>query len=761
MALVNQYQAENGGTSRQGNANFVLYALAKKSGASCASSATEAAGCVFNDVTKGNSDLPTGVAGVGTNSVPCTGGSPNCSVLAAGNNGVLVEPTSATTEAWTVTAGYDTVTGLGSVNANNLVTLWGTVSTVPTTTTLTLAPTTGITHGTAENVTVNVTVTPSTGTASGDVSLIAKFADGTTQGLNQFTLASGKVVNGTTNSLPGGTGYTVTAHYAGDGTNAPSDSAPVTVTVGQESSQTFPNMVTFDFNGNPTSFTATSVTYGSGYAIFRVDVGDAAASVSSSGGIASNCSKKLTTCPTGVVAITSTGTSLGASSMALNILGYAETAPLPPGTYSVAASYPGDASYGPSTGNANFAIAKAPTTVTAEASGLPVPYGDYDQIIVVLTTTSEGIAPTGTFQFQLDGTPLGGPLPVSESGGYAPGGTPPNYAWANASSSTAFLSVGNHTLAAQYSGDANYAAATSAAEVVPVAKALPAFNSYGAIPSTVNVNQPVTLTAQLFGSAAGVAPTGTVTFYVGKNAVSGTVTYTPVNSGPISGSALLSSISYTPTIAGAYNITMTYSGDANYLPAGALPVPAVLTVVGPDFTIAAQGSTALTVFAGQTATFSNAIGVTGTDGFASAVALSCIPPAMATTCAVTPASSPSGSGTASVTVTTMSRSMLPPISPWPRRIGWPIPVSLALSCLLVLLLTMQSRRGRLLQFAGSIFLAIFALVLLAQSTGCGGGGGGSVTPPPPQGTPAGIYSITVTGTSGSITHTGTLQLTVE
>src|SRR5215467_8913415 len=35
MALVNQYQAAHGGSSRQGNANHTLYSLAKKSGASC------------------------------------------------------------------------------------------------------------------------------------------------------------------------------------------------------------------------------------------------------------------------------------------------------------------------------------------------------------------------------------------------------------------------------------------------------------------------------------------------------------------------------------------------------------------------------------------------------------------------------------------------------------------------------------------------------------------------------------------------------
>src|SRR5260370_42650950 len=109
MTLVNQYEANNGGTNRQGNANNVLYALAKKTGAA-----------VFNDVTKGNSVLPTGGAGVGTNSVPCTGGTLNCSATLPSQTGVLGVLPGSTTEAWTAGAGYDMATGLGSVKVNNL-----------------------------------------------------------------------------------------------------------------------------------------------------------------------------------------------------------------------------------------------------------------------------------------------------------------------------------------------------------------------------------------------------------------------------------------------------------------------------------------------------------------------------------------------------------------------------------------------------------------------------------------------------------------
>ena len=145
--------------------------------------------------------MPTGGVGLGTNSVPCTGGKPNCSIATAGT-GVLVDPAHTGTEAWTTTAGYDLATGLGTVNIGNLAANWKNVSTVATTTTLTLSPVTGITHGANENITVNVTVKPTTGTASGDIALIAKFADGTTQALDQFTLSNGAITGLKTKASP-------------------------------------------------------------------------------------------------------------------------------------------------------------------------------------------------------------------------------------------------------------------------------------------------------------------------------------------------------------------------------------------------------------------------------------------------------------------------------------------------------------------------------------------------------------------------------
>ncbi len=65
----------------------------------------------------------------------------------------------------------------------------------------------------------------------------------------------------------------------------------------------------------------------------------------------------------------------------------------------------------------------------------------------------------------------------------------------------------------------------------------------------------------------------------------------------------------------------------------------------------------------------------------------------------------------------------------------------------------KTKRGRYVPI--SIVLFLLALLL----TSCGGTGTSASNsqsqPPQPQGTPAGTYNITVTGTSGSLTHQAT------
>ncbi len=505
MALVNHYQATvQNPAPRQGNANYVLYQLVKKAGASCTSSTTEAAGCIFNDVTHGNSDLATRYgSSVGTNSVPCTGASLNCSVMVASSNGVLVEPASLTTEAWTVAPGYDMVTGLGSVNINNLATDWGTVSTVPTATTLTLSPTTGITHGTSQSVTVNITVTAKSGTATGDVSLIANLTGGKTQGLDQFTLGTNGSFSGTTQSLPGGT-YSVTAHYAGDGTNAPSDSTGVQVTVTPETSQTFMVIPTFDSSGNQTNGNATSVPFGSNYYI-RMYVTDKNAVASATGPPSGTCDQiNLLTCPTGTVTLTDNGTALGAGgggAGVYNLNGAGYTRNLSPsllgGTHTLVATYSGDSSYQASTGTVALTVTPAATQTQLAFVPASVVLGNQFsmQAIVSYSTPFNAVAPTGSVTFFDGSTALPGTVSLSSSPGEL------------VAYLTTSLSIGGtHSITAMYSGDSNYAASSSTA--ITVNALYPVTITQNESLNNINYGQSVTVTAIVSSNSKGPAMTG-------------------------------------------------------------------------------------------------------------------------------------------------------------------------------------------------------------------------------------------------------------
>ena len=186
----------------------MLYRLAaKETLAQCNGSKTTAlpaSTCIFNDVTVGNIAVP-GEVGFGSASAK-----------------------------YQSTVGYDLATGLGSVNVANLVNKWSSVAFTATTSTLVLSPTI-FAHGSAANVTIHVAPSSGSGVPTGDVSLLTN-ASTSLQGVTSFTLNAG-AVSSTSEDLPGGT-YDVHAHYAGDGTFAASDSAPITITVSPEGSTT-------------------------------------------------------------------------------------------------------------------------------------------------------------------------------------------------------------------------------------------------------------------------------------------------------------------------------------------------------------------------------------------------------------------------------------------------------------------------------------------------------------------------------------------
>jgi subtilase family serine protease len=113
QALVNQ----KAGIS-QGNVAPVYYQLARQEygttgNTSCYSNLGSgiSSSCVFNDITSGDID------------VPCAAGTPNCYVP-SGAYGVLSTSITSYSPAYAAGPGWDFATGLGSVNAYNLVNQW-------------------------------------------------------------------------------------------------------------------------------------------------------------------------------------------------------------------------------------------------------------------------------------------------------------------------------------------------------------------------------------------------------------------------------------------------------------------------------------------------------------------------------------------------------------------------------------------------------------------------------------------------------------
>jgi subtilase family serine protease len=120
QALINQK------FGRQGDANYVYYALARRQflrpdAAKCDASRTDgvlpAVGCIFHDVTRGDMDIPCGQNPDG-HFYDCHGASGTTII------GELSESNDKNEPAYPATVGYDLATGLGTVDATNLFNAW-------------------------------------------------------------------------------------------------------------------------------------------------------------------------------------------------------------------------------------------------------------------------------------------------------------------------------------------------------------------------------------------------------------------------------------------------------------------------------------------------------------------------------------------------------------------------------------------------------------------------------------------------------------
>ena len=541
--------AANGG--RQGNANINYYALANgqytasatacqaQIGTAAAPSVVLPAGnCNFHDIVAGDNIAPTaatGTAGLGFSSGP----------------------------------GFDEATGLGSVNIANIAANWSSVKFNATATTLALTPTTG-THGLNQIATIQVTPASGDGTPSGDVSIIA--SQETAFGAPQvFTLSAGSVT-GLVNSLPAGT-YSVYAHYAGDTVFASSNSAPVNVTIGKEGASThlYPYLVTAA--GSVTR--AASFTYGAGEIYLDTEIYPNSGNGVASGSVVFAITQNGLALPTVTNSLDTYGTTyLLAGPPFSRFYLVPNYATLSPGSYAVKAVYSGDTSFTGSGAITSFTVTKATPAISFTAATAQIAAGGTATLNFTVSTPASATPASGTVVFT-----------DSTTGANLGTGTLINGAL---SFSTHGITVtGANAILAQYSGDANYTAAT-ATTTLTVNTGTPTTTTL--IPSTATpfVGTSVTLTATVSPIPTTAAA---VSFY---------------DSGRLLGSATVSTVTGTASLAvtsftaGVHALTATFAGNA-----------AASTSTGAYTLTVAKNITSVNISGGETSTYGQTVSFNG------------------------------------------------------------------------------------------------------------------------------------------------------
>ena len=278
-----------------------------------------------------------------------------------------------------------------------------------------------------------------------------------------------------------------------------------------------------------------------------------------------------------------------------------------------------------------------------------------------------------------------------------------------------------------------------------------------ASPASVSVPQGGSGTSTISATNVG-GFTGTVTLSATGLPDGVSASFAP---GSMAGTQTLTLTASTSTAVTSNALTVTVTGTS-----GALTATTIIDLsitAEPGFASGSGETTSLTVHPGSTTGNTGAISVAGTNGFSGIVDLTCKVTTTLNgvrdmpTCSLTPTSvtiSGAAAQTATLTVNTTPASSA---ENQKRSPSWAL-ASGTIFALGLLFVRLPKRKDRVSMIGQLVLFVSTGLIGCGGGTteGAGGGGGGN------SGTTPGAYTITITGTSGSVSATvGTVVLTVQ
>jgi len=348
-----------------------------------------------------------------------------------------------------------------------------------------------------------------------------------------------------------------------------------------------------------------------------------------------------------------------------------------------------------------------------------------------------GKTPTGTFTFYDGSTSLPGTLTVT---GY---GDNPGYPSSiQGVFQTSLSTVGQHSITATYSGDANYGPSTSAP--IQITAQYPVTVNVTVDSNNIRYGSPVNVTATVIANHATPALVGNLALTGYFTPINGTVN-TTLTTDTSGNQVLTGTVSTTPLASEL--IGARYSNDPNYANASN---SVFVNVIIPDFSLNIP-STPFNITAGQSGTLQ--ISVVPATNNSSPVTLSCngnlpigyscsLQPATlnlangATSTATLTLSPPSGAALVHNSFVSKRGDFVFPFGPNPL---WPLSLLSGLAALLSLRWAHKRRDLRPSLGFGMVF--VISLIV-----GCGGGSSAVPPPPPP---PPGPFATSTTVSTGS------------